>query len=314
MKGMRMGRPWLRLLLAAWAGVGGVGCSTAADVEYDAGSLPDAFFDDGDVSSPRVGDAGSPPVPDGGGDVTVSASPDASPSGDAAGDSAFDAPSDAGLDVATLAGDASDARAPVDGGDSSVTIDASDDLPPDASDEASSADASDASIGLDASDAGAASPDAGASDGSPGDGSPFDAAALCAAFNSASDPIAGVGAFDAAQPIEEDSVPTGYIAGSGVASPGDAVTVDAWTAPLGIMADLYVAYTTDGFQTTVQVPLASAGVTDAGPAPGSEAWSGTIAAQGHGVDVVWYVAGHDVCTGTVHYFSNSGNNYEYTAE
>jgi hypothetical protein len=301
------------------AGCFALNCSSPSDEAYDAGTLPDAYFPAEDAGGP---DTASNPVGADASDATLPLGPDGSvTSPDDAGDSFPPLTHDSGLDAG------SDAWAGADAGDGSARY-ASDASPSnDASDASQGADANDASQGADANDASRGSDAADAADSSDtgpgiplldasGDGasdgaSSFDAA-LCATFNPSSDPIEGVAAFDGTQLIEEDST-SGSTVGTGTASFGDTVSITAWTAPLGILQSAYVDYTTDGFTTHTVVSLASGGATNAGPVTGTaESWSGAIPAQPHGTTVVWYVYAADACTGALHYFSNNGQNYEYT--
>ena len=291
------------------AGYAGTNCSSNGEAPYDAGSLPDAFFgEDGGSTS----DAAPSPGEDGG-DGSLSQAKDASSSEDA-GDAATQA-HDAGLGA-----DAGDASEP-DSSDASPSnaSDASKDSGSDASQGADASDASqsdDASQGTDASDASQSEDASQGSDASQeedasqqsedaSDGaSSFDAASLCATFNSNTNPIQGVAAFDGSQLIEEDST-SGSVTGTGSPAYGDPVTITAWTLPVGIMQSVYVIYTTNGFATKVQVQLSSSGVSDAGPVGSAEAWSGQIPPQAHGTNVVWYVLGYDACTATGQYSRTS---------
>ena len=292
----------LSVILGACA-CAAVNCSTTSEEPYDAGTLPDAFFggeDSGAVVAPSVTDAGDATVVGPGADGSAR---------DDAGDGA--APHhDAGADalVGTDAADGSlhDQDA-ADGsrGDANDASDASDATRGDDAGSAASVDSGNPSTDAPAVDAGGDD----ATDSAP----PFDAAALCATFDPSSDPLRGVAAFDGTQLIEEDST-SGSVAGTGAATYGDPVTVTVWTLPPGIMQDVFVAYTADGFVTTTPLPLTSTGTTSAGPLGGSspEAWTGTIPAQPHGTTVTWYAHGADACGGSEHYFSNNSANYQYS--
>jgi hypothetical protein len=303
-----------------------VACSSSDEAPYDAGELPDSFYEGSDAGDT---DAGAPSTGVDSGDATVSTEGDAATGdgttpqrpdgGEDAGRPALEAGADAGPAAEAGEGDASESAdagdaAREDAGDASISSAGDASIPdagpaaldaPDDATATSDAPSSDAAV-----DASPSSDDGGAMDG--GEDAGFDAASLCATFDPASNPMVGVAAFDGATLIVADSVAQGYVSGSGSAGDADAVSIRAWTAPVGVMTDVHVVFTTNGFQSTTDVPLVSTGPTDAGPSGYGEGWGGTVPAAGPGAQVIWYVYGHDACTSGSQYFSNNGSNYEYT--
>ena len=77
------------------------------------------------------------------------------------------------------------------------------------------------------------------------------------------------------------------------------------------MENVSVVYTTDGFATTTQVPLAL-GARDAGARP--DAGSAPVPGEPAGTQVVWYLVGNDYCTTAPQYYSNLGANHHYMTQ
>jgi hypothetical protein len=153
--------------------------------------------------------------------------------------------------------------------------------------------------GDDAAEASVPTPDA--SDAAADSGA--DAPSRCLGFDAATDPFTGV-----------DAVVGGaYVPDNGTVGAGQAVTINAWTLPAGIMTDVSIAYTANNFATPAILVAMPRDPGDSG-APGQDEWSAQIPGQPSGTQVVWYVVGHDACSPAPQYYSNLGANYHYKAQ